>query len=149
MAFTLNYDDAIPLDAEGLAEGGIAEAYERLLPELRKFINNPAARIDEYLDNDAPNYSVRCGESRFEIYAPDLDKEHGNSWGRATVALFAIVNEQLQGATHRLYAINGGNDLFGMFLTPTDASAAQKSLPNKTDWPYLPKNEVPWYGQYH
>ena len=147
MAFTLNYDDAIHLDAEALAEGGIAEAYEALLPHLRKFVKNPA-KIEEDRDDDAPSYSVRCGGSEFEIYAPDLDEGEGNSWGRATVAFFSIVNEQLKDSTHRFYAINGGNDLFRMFLTPADAAAAQKALKNKSDWPYLPKGEEPWYGQY-
>ena len=148
MVFTLNYDEAIPLDAEAIAEGGIAEGYESVLPNLRQFVKHPV-RIEEDRDDDAPSYSVRCGDTEFEIYAPDLDEEEGNSWGRATVALFSIVNEQLKNATHRFYAINGGNDLFGMFLTPEEAAAAQNSLPNKRDWPYLPKDEEPWYGQYH
>ncbi len=148
MAFILNYDDAIPLDAEALAEGGIAERYESVLPNLRQFVKNPD-RIEEDRDDDAPSYWVRYGESEFEIYAHNLDEEEGNSWGRATVALFAIVNEQLKNATHRFYAINGGNDLFGIFLTPAEAAAAQNSLPNTKDWPYLPKDEEPWYGQYH
>src|SRR5262245_29594256 len=95
MAFTLNYDDAIPLDAEALAEGGIAEGYETLLPELRKFVDNPS-EIEEDRDDDAPSYSVRCGGAEFEIYSPELDEEEGNSWGRATVALFSIVNAQLK-----------------------------------------------------
>jgi hypothetical protein len=148
MPFTLNYDDAIHLDAEALAEGGIAEGYESVLPELRRLVKDPA-RIEEDRDDDAPSYSVRCGGAEFAIYSPDLDEGEGNSWGRATVALFAIVNEQLKNATHRFYAINGGNDLFGMFLTPAQAKEAQKSLPNKSDWPYLPKDEEPYYGQYH
>ena len=148
MAFALNYDDAIHLDAEALAEGGIVEAYELLLPKLRQFVKNPAT-IEEDRDDDAPSYSVRCADSDFEIYAPDLDEGEGNSWGRATVALFSIVNAQLKNSSHRFYAINGGNDLFGMFLTPAEATAAQKSLPNKSDWPYVPKDEEPWYGQYH
>jgi hypothetical protein len=148
MVFTFNYDDAIHLDAEALAEGGIAEGYESLLPHLRQFVTIPA-KIEEERDDDAPSYSVRCGGRIFEIYTPDLDEREGNSWGRATVALFSIVNEQLTNSTHRFYAINGGNDLFGMFLTPTQATAAQTSLPNKSDWPYLPTDEEPWYGQYH
>src|SRR5262245_26708351 len=148
MAFTLNYDDAIPLDVEALAEGSVAEAYESLLPKLRQFIKNPA-KIEEDRDDDAPSYSVRCGDRQFRIYAPNLDEGQGNSWGRATVALFSIVNEQLKNATHRFYAINGGNDLFGMFLTPAEATAAQMSLANKRDWPYLPKDEEPRYGRYH
>lgn len=148
MAFTLDYDDAVTLDAEALAEGGVAEEYESLLPHLRKFVNDPA-KIEEDRNDDVPSYSVRCGGSVFEIYAPHLDEGDANSWGRATVALFSIVNEQLQGSTHRFYAINGGNDLFGMFLTEAEAAAAQESLPNRSDWPYIPKDEEPWYGQYH
>jgi len=148
MAFTLNYDDAIHLDAEALAEGGIAEAYESLLPQLRKFVQNPA-KIEEHRDDDAPSYSIRYGRSTFAIYAPDLDEEDDDSWSRATLVLFTIVNDQLKNSIHRFYAINGGNDLFGMFLTPAEATAAQNSLPNKSDWPYLPKDEGPWYGQYH
>lgn len=148
MAFSLNYDDAISLDAEALAEGGIAEGYESVLPNLRQFVETPA-RLEEARDDDASSYSVRCGDSEFHIYAPALDEEEGNSWGRATVALFAIVNEQLKNTAHRFYAINGGNDLFGIFLTPAEAAAAQRSLPNKSDWPYLPQNEQPWYGQFH
>src|SRR6476659_6714135 len=95
MAFTLNYDDAIMLDAEDLAEGGIGEGYESLVTALRKFVKSPV-KIEEQRDDDAPSYSVRCGEMQFEIYSPDLEAEEGNSWGRATVALFAIVNAQLK-----------------------------------------------------
>ena len=40
----LNYDDLISLDAETLAEEGIAGAYQRLLPELKKHIRNPDQR---------------------------------------------------------------------------------------------------------
>jgi hypothetical protein len=36
-----------------------------------------------------------------------------------------------------------------MFLTPEQAEAAKKSLPRKVDWPYLPVDRQPWYGQYH
>lgn len=148
MAFTLNYEDAISLDAEFLAEGGIAEEYESLLPELRKFVTNPA-KIDEERNDDTPSYSVRSGSAVFEIYSPKLDAEEGNSWGRATVALFSIVNAQMKDSSHRFFAINGGNDLFGIFLTPAKAKESQKSLANKSDWPYIPKDEVPYYGQYH
>lgn len=148
MDFRINYDDAVHLDAEQLAECGIAEAYESMMPKLREFVPIPA-KIDEDCDDDASSYAVRCGDKTFQIYSPDLDVDGGSSWGRATFALFAIVNGQLEDANHRFYAINGGNDLFGIFLTPEEATAAQKSLPNKCDWPYLPKNEEPWNGQYH
>ena len=144
----LDYDQLILLDAEDLAEAGIREAYESLLPQLRKYVPQPA-HVEEVLDNDAGRYAVKSGTREFVIYAPDLDDKGGESWGRATVAFFTIVNDQLANSQYRFYAINGGNDLGGMFLMPPQAAAAQRALPNKTDWPYLPKDEPDWYGQYH
>ena len=148
MAFTLDYDLWIILDAEDLAETGIGEAYEGLLPELRKYVPQPA-HVEEVIDNDTTVYSVRCVGREHAIYGPDLDEENGGSWGRATVVFFSIVNEQLAGTAYRFYAINGGNDLGGMFLTPAQALDARGALPNRRDWPYLPTAEPPWYGQYH
>jgi hypothetical protein len=145
MSFTLDYDRWIPLDAESLAEAGIDEAYESLLPELRKYVQQPA-RIEELIDDDTPRYSVKCGAREFVIYGPEVE---GYSWGRATTAFFTIVNDQLANSEYRFYAINGGNDLGGMFLTPAQARAAQETLPNNRDWPYLPEDVPPWYGQYH
>jgi hypothetical protein len=148
VAFTLNYDRWVHLDAEDLAETGIAEAYERLLPELRQYVSNPA-RVEEVIDNDTPIYSVRCGGNEYAIYGLDLDEEEDGSWGRATVAFFDIINEQLAGTEYRFYAINGGNDLGGMFLTPAQAHESRAALPRPQDWPYLPTDLPPWYGQHH
>jgi hypothetical protein len=83
------------------------------------------------------------------IYSPALPNEEGQSWGRATHAFFKIINDQLAKSEYRLYAINGGNDLGGIFLTQLESEAARKSLPRKEDWPYLPTPDHPWYGQYH
>lgn len=148
MSDTLDYDQMILLDAEDLAEAGIREAYESLLPELRKYVPQPA-EVEEVIDNNAGRYAVKSGTREFVIYAPELNDEGGESWGRATVTFFTIVNDQLANSQYRFYAINGGNDLGGMFLTPSQAAAAQQSLSNKTDWPYFPKDEPEWYGQYH
>jgi len=145
MSLALNYDDWIHLDAEGLAETGIKTAYDELLPKLRKYIAS-AAPIEERMDNEVPSYSVVCRGVEYFIYGRG-DQEQ--SWGNATFAFFDIVNRQLERTGYRFFAINGGNDLGGMFLTPAEAEAARKSLPRKADWPYLPKLERPWYGQYH
>jgi hypothetical protein len=144
-ALALNYDEFIPLDAEALAETGIAQAYEELRPRLRKFISEPS-RIQEKIENNSPSYSVSALGKDYFIYGRDDQKE---SWWRATFALFTIVNQQLEGTKYRFYAINSGNDLGGMFLTPEEAEKAKKSLPRKSDWPYLPTPEAPWYGQFH
>ena len=93
MDFELDYDQMVFLDAEDLAEGGIGEAYESLLPKLRQYVAEPAG-IEEDLDDDAPRYAVRFGAREFVIYGPDLDEQQGQSWGRATHAFFTIVNAQ-------------------------------------------------------
>jgi hypothetical protein len=148
MSYTLDYDQMILLDAEDLAEAGIRQAYVSLLPELRKYVPQPA-QLEEVIDHDAGRYAVKSGTREFVIYAPELADGRGESWGRATAAFFTIVIDQLTNLQHRFYAINGGNDLGGMFLTPSQAEAAQKALPKKTDWPYIPKDEPDWYGQHH
>jgi hypothetical protein len=135
------------LDAERLAEGGIGEAYHELVPRLRELVEAPA-EVEEIEDPDRPSYSVRSQGVEYAIDAPGLPASEGQGWGRATFALFAIVNRQLGTTKYRFYAINGGNDLGGMFLTEAECEAAKRSLPRRTDWPYLPTEEEPWFGQF-
>ena len=145
MGLALDYDKLIMLDAEALAEAGIKSAYDKLVTDMRKYIPS-VAPIQERIDNDSPSYSVVCLGKEYFIYG---GADQDESWGNATFALFDIVNRQLERTNRRFFAINGGNDLGGMFLTPAEAEEARKSLPRKNDWPYLPKPERPWYGQYH
>jgi hypothetical protein len=144
----LDYDAMSFLDAEHLAEQGFKEAYEELSEKLRDYIDHPAA-LDEEFDSEDPSYSVICQGICYEIYSPELENSEGRSWGRATVAFFDLVNRQLVDNDVKFYAINGGNDLGGLFLTQAQYDAAIDSLPEKTDWPYLPVLEHPWYGQPH
>jgi hypothetical protein len=145
MDFELDYSKMIILDAEDLAEGGIQAAYKDLLPELLKYVKE-ADEITEALDNNAPSYSVHHHGRTYAIYAPENEDD---SWGNATYALFSIVNAQLAGSLYRFYAINGGNDLGGMFLTSEQYEGAKRSLERKSDWPYLPSDQPPLYGQPH
>ena len=144
----LDYEQMIILDAEDLAETGVRAAYERIKPALSKYVEDPRDII-EHINNDIPSYSVSAAGRTYDIYGPDLQQGAGESWGRATVALFGIVNDQLFNSSVRFYAINGGNDLGGMFLTPEDVEAANRALEQKTDWPYLPILNHPYYGQNH
>ena len=146
--FKLDYNKMLWLDAEDLAEGGILRAYQPVREILSQYVAEPA-QIQEAVDNDKPSYIVRCGEQEYVIYSPALPDDEGHSWGRAAHAFFKIVNDQLSKSERRLYAINCGNDLGGMFLTQAECEAARKSLPRKEDWPYLPTLEHPWYGQCH
>jgi hypothetical protein len=149
MMFTLDYDKMLLLDAEDLAEGGILRAYQSIREALTLYIAEPAQIQELVVDDTKPSYVIRSGEQEYVIYSPALPDSEGQSWGRAAHAFFKIVNDQLFQSEHRLYAINGGNDLGGMFLRQTECEAAKKSLPRKEDWPYLPTLEDPWYGQYH
>jgi len=144
----LNYDKMIPLDAEDLAECGIKRAYDGLREQLRRYVAWPAP-VEEMIDNGVPSYRVRCGGVEYAIYEPGLADDEGQSWARATYALFRFVNDQLEQSDYRLYAINGGNELGGMFLTKAECDAARRGLPRKRDWPYLPTAEHPWYGNPH
>jgi hypothetical protein len=148
MEFTLDYNKMLPLDAEDLAEFGIKQTYESILPILSRYVSEPA-QVEETVDNDTPSYIVNCADREYVIYSPALPDEDGQSWGRAAHAFFDIVNGQLTKSRYRFYAINGGNDLGGMFLPGAECEAARKSLPRREDWPYLPTLEHPWYGQYH
>ena len=148
MKFKLDYDKMVFLDAEDLAEAGIKEAYQSTMRALGQYVSEPT-EVQEVVDNKAPSYVVKCAGLEYVIYSPALPEVEGRSWGRAAHAFFKIVNDQLTKSEYRLYAINGGNDLGGMFLTQSEREAARKSLPRKEDWPYLPTLEHPWYDQYH
>jgi len=146
VAYQLDYDEMVMLDAEALAEAGMGEAYQALLPKLRQYVPEPA-KVEEILDETVPSYSVRALGQVYEIFSPDLEDDEGQSWGRATYAFFSIINEQLAHSSHRFYAISGGNDLFGIFLTPAERESAIRGIENKRDWPYIPTDQHPWYGE--
>jgi hypothetical protein len=118
--FMLDYDKMLLLDAEDLAEGGILQSYQSIREILSRYVAEPA-QIQEVIDDDKPSYVVRCGEQEYVIYSPALPDDEGQSWRRAAHAFFAIVNDQLSQSERRLYAINRGNDLGGMFLTQVSA----------------------------
>jgi len=146
MSFTLDYGNMLPLDAEDLAELGIKRKYESILDQLKRYLPDPS-EVQEVIDNEAPAYLVKCRGAEYVIYSPAISCDE--CWGRAAYAFFTIVNDQLTTSGYRLYAINGGNDLGGLFLTPSECDAARLSLPRREDWPYLPTSQHPWYGQYH
>jgi hypothetical protein len=141
----LDYDRLVILDAEDLAEQGIGEAYRDLQQELLTYIAAPEP-IRELDDPDAPSYSIVFRNENFVVYEPGLEAE---GWGRATYIFFKIINYQLAGIPVRFYAVNGGNELGGMFLTPEECELARRELSNPTDWPYIPTMDSEWYGQPH
>lgn len=143
-----SYDDRfVPLDAEALAEGGIKQRYEELLPELGKYVSDQIEieiEIEEELGEYSEFYVVRAKSREYRIYD---DPDDQRSWGHATFAFFEIVNENLAGTSMNFYALYGGNDLGGMFLTAEEVEEIRRSTPNRREWPYRPTLEDPWYGQ--
>jgi hypothetical protein len=146
----------------------LVDSFRGLVPHQFKFEGNrcivfddsdrvPAAELKSVVAADL-NYDelvILDAEALAETglksaYDPIYSKNDGDeSWGRATFAIFDIVNRQLAKTPYRFFAINGGNDLGGMFLTPAQAEAAKTSLPRKQDCPYLPTASTHWYGRYH
>jgi hypothetical protein len=142
----IDYALALMLDAEDLAEQGILEAYQQLAPRLAEY-GVAAGPVIENDDSLANHYSVDFDGVRYVAYGPGVAV--ADAWGLATHALFDIVNRQLASTGVRFYAINGGNDLCGIFMTPVQAERARHALPRQSDWPYLPVPEPPWFGMFH
>jgi len=148
-AFVLDYEKMIFLDAEALAEGGIGEKYScDVAPALSQYVST-TADINETFDTSNGSYVVESQGQTYVIFSPGMDISEGQNWGNAMFALFDIVNCQLRESDYEFYAINGGNDLGGMFLTHDIYMQATKEYKNRSDWSYLPKLEHPWYGQPH
>jgi len=139
----IDYDQLIPLDAERLAEQGIAAAYAEVLPQLQRYAASPLA-VHEEMDDDTGTYAVRAGPHRFAVYGPGLDS--GEDWARAAVALFALVNAILEGSPYRFYALYGDNDLAGVFLTEEQCAQARRGIASRCSWPYMPVMQPPHYG---
>lgn len=142
----IDYESAIGLDAEDLAEQGIAGAYQGVAPAMGAFGVTPEL-ITETIDDATGGYSVSCAGEDYCISGPGIDDAH--AWGLATWALFEMVNRQLITVESKMFAISGGHDLAGIFMTPADAEIARRTLPKNQTWPYLPTSEPEWFGMLH
>lgn len=135
-------DDIVLLDAEELAGEGILEAYQQLHPQLRRY---GAADIDiaEEADGDEAAYMVYADGKRYDIHGAGVEED---AWILATIAFFDIVNASLVHTGHRFYALYGGNDLAGVFLTDAQFELARERIARHVDWPWVPVNQPPHYG---
>ena len=66
MKTPLNYASAIPLDAESLAETGMAEKYNEIQAAFNK-LNISLTPIEEIIDNKIGSYEIRHGEKSYII----------------------------------------------------------------------------------
>jgi hypothetical protein len=142
-----------PADAESLAEGGIGE----FIRDIEPFLTSQGITVNEVTDHfDENGYSVTVNGREYLIYdADELKRDEaqpGLIWGLATVRAFALINGLLADASsnEQLYAVNGGNDLFSIFLSSVlRAFICEHPDASPRDRPYLPREEHPWYGQEH
>jgi hypothetical protein len=140
-------------DAEELAEGGILGFLGTIAPFLAtEGVTVP--EIQEDLSED--RYRLKLASSDFEIYGPeDVAREAtepGRVWAIATVRTFELVNQLLATtkSQERLYAVNGGNDLFGLFLTQAQFSEITSHAGSVAPGaPYQVQDDPPWYGDRH
>jgi hypothetical protein len=140
-------------DAEDLAEGGVGQFLREVAPFLAaQGVKLPT--IEE--DTSEDGYVVRVGGVAHQMYdAADLERdssgeEGGLIWGLSAVRGLRIVDQLLAaaGSAERAYAINGGNDLFVLFLTPElHRVIMEQPDASRHDGPYLPKEEYPSFGQ--
>ncbi len=139
----LDYDQLLHFDAEELAEGGIAQAYERLKPMLRMFTASPLKEVHEYTDADG-SALVESDGKKYEIWRQDSAR--GDGWLTAPNAFFSIINANLLDTEYRLYALYTGNDLSGIFLTGDQFRAAKAFHAKPLNRPYIPSLDPPSYG---
>ena len=67
----IDYDAALMLDAEELAERGVADAYEKLSTALNELGIAPAA-VGENVDAEAGTYTVQFGGTNYPIFDPSI-----------------------------------------------------------------------------
>lgn len=145
--WAFDWDKLIHLDAETLAEEGMKEAYDALLPTLKKYVKEPA-ELTEIVFANSDDYVVELKGKRW-IIVDENTKTSGDAWVNAAVAFFEIVNLQLTESNRTFYAFYGSNDFSGMFLTFDEFESGRARLSEKSDWPYLPTHKGEYNGRPH
>ena len=142
-------------DAENLAEGGLGP----FIQEVEPFLTMQGVTLPEIQDDITGNsYTVRVGGVSHEIYdATEVERDNpcdqpGVIWALSMTRGFRIVDELLAavGSSERVYAVNGGNDLFAFFLTPElHQTVMEHPEASPEGGPYKPTEDYPWFGQPH
>jgi hypothetical protein len=141
-AVELNYDHAILLDAEDLAEGGINKAIETIQADLNRA--KIPVKLSAVKETHGEIGSIEYKNKTIVFF--DSEKENNDHlWALATYALFFVVNDQLEDSGYKLYAVNGGNDLVGFLLRDNEYRAAIK-VTDVDNRPYLPSDKPPMFG---
>jgi hypothetical protein len=140
-------------DAEDLAEGGIGQFIQNVEP----FLATQGVKLPAIEDDISPDgYTVIVDGVAHEIYdAEELERDSskdqgGLIWGLSMARGFSIIDRLLAsaGSKERPYAVNGGNDLFVLFLTPElHRTIMRHPDATRCDGPYVPTEVYPSFGQ--
>jgi hypothetical protein len=144
----IDYEMAIPLDAESLAETGMKEAYEELQRQSGD-IGVKWAPMRELWDGQdegydgGENYRLEVSGKIYPVFgsAPTNDP-----WSVATATFFDVVNSQLSESPFKFYGVNAGNDLHVVRLTAEEFEEAKLYHKGSPYCPYLPDYLPPKYG---
>lgn len=145
---------AIHLDAKVLCKFGMSGVYDLLIPKMKKLGIKPLQLKDHFNANGAFHSVSVDGKLIivFDIEESEEDDEEGRKelwWSRATPIFFQLVNFQLESISVRFYALYGGNDLHGIFLTQAEFEEMAEGAERPDDRPYIPNDIPPWFGQPH
>jgi hypothetical protein len=111
---------AFHADAEELAEGGVLYFVREIQPFLAGQRVILTSMSDDFESGGGyGGYHVEINGLRREMYSVE-ELSSGEIWSLTTFRAFALINELLAQAEslERVYGLDGGNDLFAIFLTP-------------------------------
>jgi hypothetical protein len=116
-------------DAEDLAEGGMIAALFDIGPKLT-VRSRPIEKLEERFEEE--RHSLIVNDSTF-VVGPGEDP-----WHAAAATFFEAVNFLLQNnrSGERAYALYGGNDLHGVFLTPQMLDVMRTYTNDEKERPY-------------
>ena len=139
-------------DAEDLAEWGVAS----FLKDIQPFLEKQGIRLESIEESDIEDhYKIMVNGrthliwSRKEMKIDINGEQRGLLWGLAPSRCFSIVNQLLIEAdsNERIYAVNGGNDLDGFFLTEEQYRLiCQHPSADPGYGPYVITEEYPNHG---
>lgn len=132
----------VQLDAESLAEGGIADGLLRVGPQVRA----RGLRLDDFATlRVEPDYAVRLNGKTYEVYGADDLADGRAIWPLATETFFRMLNENMSSfSKDRAYALFAGNDLQVIFISPALVPFFE-TMPVEQR-PYTPTRNGPQYG---
>lgn len=146
LSYEFDYERLIMLDAERLFEQGMLEGYEAIIPKLNDFTE--PAKMTEVIPDGTNNYLIEVQNKQYYLFDEDIaQKDVYEGWALATYTLFHVVNLQLVETDYKLYALYGGNDLSGVFMTEEEVIERRRAFKDKhSEWPYVPTMEHPDFG---